>query len=354
MPRAALGFSSDSSSKDELFRQLVDSITDYAIFVLSPDGHVLTWNLGAELLMGYSKLEILGMHASKFYLPEEIQSGQPARELAIAEKEGRFAGEGWRVRKDGATFCASAVITPLRNSTGELCGFAKVVQDTTERREAEKRINNLNWELQRLSARVLHVQDEERRRIARELHDDLGQQLGILKITLSKTQNGEAIELTDSALNYVRNLSYLLHPPLLDETGLRRALNWFVDGLTERSGIQIEVKIQPDEFPRLGMEVETAIFRIVQESLSNVFRHAEAKKASVELEKQNDRIVVRIRDYGKGLPADVIAPNGNNTVGVGIAGMRERIRQFGGELRVSRCEPGTMVEASIPLPHGTG
>jgi PAS domain S-box-containing protein len=354
MPRAALGFSLDSSSKDELFRQLVDSITDYAIFVLSPDGHVLTWNLGAELLMGYSKLEILGTHASKFYLPEEIQSGQPAQELAIAEKEGRFAGEGWRVRKGGATFCASAVITPLRDSTGELCGFAKVVQDTTQRREAEKRISNLNQELQRLSARVLHVQDEERRRIARELHDDLGQQLGMLKITLSKRQNGEAIELTDSALNYVRNLSYLLHPPLLDETGLRQALNWFVDGLTLRSGILIEVKIQPDEFPRLGMEVETAIFRIVQESLSNVFRHAEAKKASVELEKQNDRIVVRIRDYGKGFPADVITPNGNKTVGVGIAGMRERIRQFGGSLKVSRCEPGTMVEASVPLTVGAG
>jgi signal transduction histidine kinase len=176
----------------------------------------------------------------------------------------------------------------------------------------------------------------------------------MLKITLSKTQNGEAIELTDSALNYVRNLSYLLHPPLLDETGLRQALNWFVDGLTERSGMQIEVKIQPDEFPRLGMEVETAIFRIVQESLSNVFRHAEAKKASVELEKQNDRIVVRIRDYGKGLPADVIATNGNRTVGVGIAGMRERIRQFGGSLKVSRCEPGTMVEASVPLTVGAG
>ncbi len=137
MPRAALGFSSDSSTKDELFRQLVDSITDYAIFVLSPDGHVLTWNLGAELLMGYSKLEILGMHASKFYLPEEIQSGQPAQELAIAEKEGRFAGEGWRVRKGGATFCASAVITPLMDSTGALCAFAKVMQDTTDRREAE-------------------------------------------------------------------------------------------------------------------------------------------------------------------------------------------------------------------------
>jgi len=195
---------------------------------------------------------------------------------------------------------------------------------------------------------VLHVQDEERRRIARELHDELGQQLGILKITLSKPQNGQAIELIDSALNYVRNLSYLLHPPLLDETGLRRALNWFVEGLTERSGIQIEVKIQPDEFPRLGMGVETAIFRIVQESLSNVFRHAEAKKASVELEKQNDRIVVRIRDYGKGLPADVIAPNENKTVGVGVAGMRERIRQFGGNLTLSRCEPGTLVEATIP------
>jgi PAS domain S-box-containing protein len=341
MPGAALGHSSD-----ELFRQLVDSIKDYAIFVLSPDGNVLTWNFGAEALLGYTKKEILGTHFSKFYLPEAIQTDWPTQELIIARKEGRLADEGWRVRKDGSTFWASVIITPVLDSTGELCGFAKVTQDCTARREAEERIN-------RLSAQVLHGQDLERRRIARELHDDLGQQLLALKMFVCKTKDDRAIELADSALTWVRNLAYLLHPPLLDEVGLTAALHWFIEGLVQRSGLRIELKIQPDKFPRLGMDIETAIFRIVQESLTNVFRHSGSDRATVQMENQNGQVVVRIRDYGKGFP-DNADPSEIKLVGVGIAGMRERIRQFGGELRMARCEPGTMVEASIPLPVGAG
>ena len=334
-------------SSDELFRRLVDNIRDYAMLVLSPDGNILTWNLGAETLTGYSKSEILGTHFAKFYLPEAIQSGVPMQELATAEGQGRFAGECWHVRKDGSTFWASVVIRPLQDSTGALCGFAKVTQDITERREAAERINNLNLELQRLSAQVLHVQDDERRRIARELHDDLGQQLLALKMFVDKTKNDEAIELADSALAWVRNLAYLLHPPLLDEVGLAAALNWFAEGLAQRSGTRVELKIQPDKFPRLGMDIETAIFRIVQESLTNVFRHANSDRATIELEKRNGQVVVRIRDYGKGFRASS-EPNERKVIGVGIAGMRERIRQFGGNLTVSRQEPGTLVEATIP------
>jgi PAS domain S-box-containing protein len=234
MPNVALGHSSDRSSKDDLFRQLVDNIRDYAILVLGPDGNVLTWNLGAETLTGCSKHEILGIHFSRFYLPEDIQNHLPMRELAIAEKDGRFAGECWHMRKDGSTFWVSVTITPLRDSTGALCGFARVTQDCTARRDAEERIT-------RLSAQVLLAQDLERRRMARELHDDLGQQLLAIKMFVDKTKNDEAIELADSAVKWVRNLAYLLHPPLLDEIGLTAALKWFIDGLAQRIGIGIEL-----------------------------------------------------------------------------------------------------------------
>jgi PAS domain S-box-containing protein len=251
----------------DVFRLLVEGIRDYAVFVLDPEGHVITWNPGAQNMKGYRRDEIIGQHFSKFYPPEAIESGWPARELALAEKEGLFADEGWRVRKDGSTFWASVIISPLRAPDGSLSGFAKVTQDMTERRKGDERIQALNRELreriaqldesrrvielrtldlQKLSARLLHVQDEERRRIARELHDDLGQQLAALKMELSKLADaGAANDLTDTAVASVRNLSYLLHPPLLDETGLRAALHWYVDGMVKRSNIQITLTITP-------------------------------------------------------------------------------------------------------------
>jgi PAS domain S-box-containing protein len=257
-----------------LFRLLVESVKDYAIFVIGPDGHVLTWNLGAQALKGYSKEEIIGKHFSVFYPAEAIESGWPMRELFLAEKEGRFEDEGWRVRKDGSTFWASVVITALRGEDGQLAGFAKVTQDMSQRRQTEERIQNLNRELrnrisqldesqrivelrtlefQNLSARVLRIQDEERRRIARDLHDDLGQQLAALKMILDKNPDKETSQLVDSAIKSVRNLSYLLHPPLLDETGLHAALHWFVEGLIKRSGLEIQLILRPISFPRMTL-----------------------------------------------------------------------------------------------------
>jgi PAS domain S-box-containing protein len=355
----------------ELFRLLVESVRDYAIFVLDPEGHVLTWNPGAQTMKGYSREEIVGQHFSKFYPPEAVQSGWPQRELALAEKEGRFADEGWRIRKDGTSFWASVIISALRSVDGKLSGFAKVTQDMTERRKAEERVQTLNkelrqrvsqldesrrvielrtLELQKLSGQLLQIQDEERRRLARELHDDLGQQLTALKMTIPKiAENQPAIEMTDAAMATVRSLSYLLHPPLLDETGLRAALYWYVDGLSKRSGIEISLTVTPQIFPRLSRDIETAIFRVVQECLTNVYRHSGSNSARVEIEKQSDWVVVRVRDYGKGISPEIGGRTVSATIGVGLNGMRERLRQFGGELVISRAEPGTMVESRIPL-----
>jgi PAS domain S-box-containing protein len=355
----------------ELFRLLVESVRDYAIFVLDPEGHVLTWNPGAQAMKGYTREEIVGQHFSKFYLPEAVQSGWPQRELMLAEKEGRFADEGWRVRKDGTSFWATVIISPLRSGDGRLSGFAKVTQDMTERRQAEERVQTLNkelrqrvlqldesrrvielrtLELQKLSGQLLQIQDEERRRLARELHDDLGQQLTALKMTIPRTPgNQPAIEMTDAAMTTVRSLSYLLHPPLLDETGLRAALHWFVDGFSKRSNIETSLTVTPQIFPRFSKDIETTIFRVVQECLTNVYRHAASDSARVEIEKQMDWVIVRVRDYGKGIPREISGGMVSAAMGVGVSGMRERLRQFGGELIISRAEPGTIVECKIPL-----
>src|SRR5262249_21698087 len=157
-------------------------------------------------------------------------------------------------------------------------------------------------ELQKLSAQLLHVQDEERRRIARELHDELGQQLAGLKMMLGNTSKKETEQMVDVIIASVRNLSYLLHPPLLDETGLRSALHWYVDGLSKRSQVEISLTLRPQVFPRLSSEMEATIFRIVQEALTNVYKHSGTDSARVEIDKQADVIFLKIRDYGKGVP----------------------------------------------------
>lgn len=366
--RARLG---DPSRNAELFRLLVESIRDYAIFVLDPEGKVLTWSPGAQAMKGYTRDEIVGKHFSKFYPDEAVRSGWPQRELAIAEKEGRFADEGWRVRKDGTTFWASVIISPLRGADGKLSGFAKVTQDLTARRDADERVQTLNrelrdrvsqldetrrlielrtLELQKLSSQLLQVQDEERRRIARELHDDLGQQLTVIKMELVNLSGADEVSrLTDTAAATVRNLSYLLHPPLLDETGLRAALHWYIEGIAKRSDIEISLTFMPQAFPRLPRDIETTIYRIIQESLTNVCRHARSESARVEIEKQSESVLVRVRDYGIGLRHELAGRDVSSGLGVGVTGMRERVRQFGGELTISRAEPGTRVEARIPL-----
>ena len=364
-------------ASEEKYRLLVSGVKDYAIFMLDPDGHVVTWNEGAKAINGYEADEIIGKHFSVFYPEEEKKDNGTAREIEIATAQGSFVNETWRVRKDGSRYWASIVLTALRDGSGHLYGFAKVTRDMTERKQRDVQIQQLNeelrskivqldeskraveshsLELQKLSAELMRVQDEERRRVARELHDELGQELAGLKMLLEAKSDkpleanarSEAVTLAERSIQTVRNLSYLLHPPLLDEAGLLPALRWYVDGLTKRSGIKVDLEIAGLGFQRLPLEIEITTFRIVQESLTNIYRHSGSDKARVGIEKHADSIVVRVRDYGKGLPAHV-ARGLSKSFGVGISGMRERVKQFGGTLVISQAEPGAQVEATIPL-----
>lgn len=352
---------------DEIFRLLVDGVKDYAIFLLDPNGNVATWNQGAQRIKGYAAKEIIGHHFSRFYPPEAIDSKWPDRELEIATKEGRYTDEGIRVRKDGSTFWAHVVITALRDASGTLQGFAKVTRDLSERRNLEEKTRELNkelrtritqlvetqrqvelrtLELQKLSVNLLRVQDEERRRLSRSLHDELGQELAALKMSLD-IENDEKlapfIEITARALSKVRNISYLLHPPLLDESGLVPALRWYFDGLKKRSAIRITFDSKPAIFPRLSPDLETTIFRVIQEALTNAYRHAGTDDVRIDLSLDDDRATIRVRDFGKGIGPTASA------AGVGITSMKERVKQLNGELKISRVEPGTVVEATLPL-----
>ena len=228
--------------------------------------------------------------------------------------------------------------------------------------ELEKMVDNRTDELRRLSVRLMTLQDQERRRIARDLHDGLGQELAVAKMVLDKMllQKGaqppdeawaQASSIIDRAIQQVRTMSHLLHPPLLDEVGLLSALAWYTDGLTKRSGIETSLDVQPRDFPRLTSELETAIFRIVQEALTNVFRHSEAHRVWITLTRKNGSISVAVRDDGKGIGKKIVELR-PDSVGVGIGGMKQRAKELGGELKLTNLEPGTLVEIEIPCDSG--
>jgi signal transduction histidine kinase len=226
-----------------------------------------------------------------------------------------------------------------------------------------RQLEALNRELRRLSTSLITTQDEERRRIARELHDELGQDLTAVKMMLqSLLRDGssneardnviaDVTEVIDGALQQVRHMSYLLHPPLLDEIGLRSALGWYLDGLSKRGGIETTMSLQPPDFPRLAHDLETAIFRVIQEALTNVVRHSQARKAWITLVKNESEIIATVRDDGVGVLNEV-AEFRPESIGVGIGGMQQRVKELGGELRLQNAEPGTIVEAVIPIPPG--
>ena len=221
-----------------------------------------------------------------------------------------------------------------------------------------KQMEELNTQLRQMSSRLMTLQDDERRRVARELHDGLVQDLAATKLIFARIVEDSAqlkdqlatngIEILDSAIQQVRTISYLLHPPLLDESGLASALRVYLDGVSKRSGIKTSLDVQPKNFPRLAAEVETAIFRIIQEALTNVFRHSSATSSWVVLSQEETRVVAMVRDNRKGL-AEETAELRPDRIGVGLGGMRERARHFGGDFRVSNANPGTLVEVVIPV-----
>lgn len=242
----------------------------------------------------------------------------------------------------------------VRERTAELAGaVANLRKEISERERTEQA-------LRELSVRLLQTQDEERRRIARELHDSTGQKMAALAMNLSLIGKStetldararkaltESLALLDLSSRDIRTLSYLLHPPLLDESGLAAAVRWFADGFSQRSGVQVKLEVPPD-LQRLPEEIEIAVFRIVQEGLTNTHRHSGSSTATIRLMVDQNRIQLEMQDAGKGLPKPrsdgYVAP-----LGVGITGMRERVKQLGGQMEIESGSHGTTVSVTLPL-----
>jgi signal transduction histidine kinase len=249
-----------------------------------------------------------------------------------------------------------------------LADFAAISVRLSEREEAlhqshrelESQVLQRTASLRQLSAHLLRVQDHERRTIARELHDSLGQYLVALKMNLSRIEGhsagndaqilGDSINLLDQCLSETRTISHLLHPPLLDESGLRSAAQWYVEGFSKRSGIQVLLQID-EHLGRLPQDVETALFRVLQESLTNVHRHSGSKKVDIWIRLDRESVLATIRDYGRGLPSHQL-PDVHEVAarGVGLTSLLERMAALGGLLEILSAEPGVLVRVRLPIP----
>lgn len=246
----------------------------------------------------------------------------------------------------------------VRTRTDELTrANASLQTEIADRRQKEEL-------LRQLSGHLMQAQDQERRRIARELHDNSGQTLAAIAVNLSRIENllpdtapkvrnlvADTAAMAEQTSREIRTISYLLHPPLLEEAGLTAAIGWLANGFTQRSGIKTEVDM-PAELERLPSDIEVTLFRIVQETLTNVARHSGSKTAFIKLTRQPGEIILSVRDEGKGIPPEKLEKvHGNvSALGVGVAGVWERVRQFGGALDINSNSRGTTVMVVVPLP----
>ena len=277
-----------------------------------------------------------------------------------------------------ASVITAIALPPLVPKVQHMAQAAELSEDRRRRLEqSNQALSQANGELQNevkkriaaeeslheLSRRLLRTQDDERRRLARELHDSVGQLLTGAALSAAAVQRqtvglssksskllSECLDGVNQSLREVRTISYLLHPPMLDETGLPAALHWYVEGFAERSGVKVDLDISSD-LDRLPQDLETAVFRIVQESLANIHRHSGSSTAKISLRRGTHQVELEVRDHGRGMPSDSMATNGRGRLGagVGIPGMTERVRQLGGRMQIQSSGRGTILEVVFPL-----
>ena len=372
-------------NREEDLRQVFEGIKDYAIITLDSEGLVTNWNDGARKIKGYELGEIIQQSFHKFYTPDDIASGKPDWALKEAARCGRFEDEGWRVRKDGSQFWANVIITVIRDSHSKNVCFSKFTRDLTEKKHAEDKMRMLNDSLEKkvsertvkletsiaelvksekslkeLTARLQSVQEEKRQRISRDIHDVLGQSLTVLKMDLFEIKDGLAqdqvqvskerlvttIASVDELVKTVRKVASELRPAALEHLGLVAAMEWWLRDFEKRTGLECRFSnnlesVQPEP------EIATALFRILQEALTNVLRHSGSQKVEVRLLHLNDKIGLCIKDFGCGF-GKVDAQD--TTISLGIVGMRERASSMGGEFSFENVlGQGAVVIARIPL-----
>lgn len=338
----------DPDLENKLCSLLISRVRDYAIFMLNPDGRVMTWNEGARLIKGYTRHEIVGQPMTRFYTPEDQERRRPQELLQEAVRNGRVEDEGWRVRKDGTRFWADVVITAVRDDMGQLLGFAKITRDLTERRRAEAAIGEL-------SGRLFLLQDEERQRLASQLHDRtssyLTAVLGSLYRVKAHLKTADVVLLNDvadsiskveAASDVIRRVAGMLHPSRLEQSGLVETLRWYV---TAVSGQLLSVRAElPDEPIPMSTDCEIVLFRLVQECLNYVVGRGGTRDVAVRVS-GTDTVLIEITITG----ATPFGLRDALSAGPGFAGVWERLRQLGGTMKVLAGGDHSSIEASLPV-----
>ncbi len=334
---------------EERLRLILESVSDYAIFTITHERLINSWNTGAEKIFGYRESEIIGKKAAILFTPEDRAGGIPENEIQTAAAIGRAEDERWHIRKDNTRFYASGVMSKLKQDGG----FVKIARDMTDKLLTDKTLHEKD-----ILQQIVGAQEDERRRIARDLHDQLGQQLTGLKLKLETISHADdAIQLADkiremqeiaaSIGESVDFLAWELRPAALDDLGLLAALEVYVREWSRISKIKAEFYSSGLKNTRLAPTSETNLYRVAQEALNNVLKHSKASKVSVLLERRNDSVILIIEDDGTGFdPEDKIVKSG----GIGLTGMIERAALIGGTLHIeSNIEQGTTIYVRIPV-----
>jgi PAS domain S-box-containing protein len=356
----------------------------------------IIWSPELQLLWGLTpgQAENIRRDIRRIILPEDHAKVDQALADVFESSTREYHTEYRMIRADGELRWNEAFGEVIRDSDGKPLRIVSVTVDTTERKQAEEALRRSHEELERkveertgelaaslasleveieirkqaeealqaLSARLLRLQDEERRRIARDLHDSTGQTLAALKMTLATLEPlvrdiphapamvAELTSFTNDALKDIRTTSHLLHPPLLDEVGFRSAAQWYVEELAKRSGVKANLELAVPS-GRLNKTTELAFFRVMQESLTNVIRHSGSASVDISLQADRENVLLTVRDYGKGIPAHILSHfhETGAGVGVGLGGMKQRIRELGGNLRIISNGEGTCISATLPM-----
>jgi PAS domain S-box-containing protein len=384
-------------ASEERLRLVVDSVQDYAILTLDSVGCVTSWNTGAQRLLGYTVEEIIGRSFHCFYTAEDLALGKPAHELQVARTTGCSEDESWRVRKDGSRFWCDEIVRPLQTAEGTEPGFVNVCRDLTERKQTEEALQRAHDLLEdrvrertaelvaantalhaEIEARIrveqaraavvrslVTAQEDERRRIARELHDQLGQNITALALALASLKTHlqigtpqwdmviQAEQLVAQLDDDADRLALELRPSRVEELGLLAAVQQHIEEWSAHHQIVAEVESIGWGWERFGAEMETVLYRVIQEALTNVAKHAQAEHVSIILEQRGNTVHLTIEDDGQGFDFEAVQHRPDTHHLMGLLGMRERIGLVGGMFSIETTPGrGTTLLVHIPLPAG--